>query len=193
MRSGEPGTGASVLIRRIRPEDSGAWRELRLRSLRLDPMAFGETLERVSQRPDSSWAEWANRAATSTDACSMVAVDAEPRLVGHIGSIWKDGVTLLGAMWVEPAYRRAGVGRRLLDAILTWADEAHPTSEVRLGVVPTQEAAVRLYRERGFVATGKISALEHTPGVNYHEMARRCARSNPDGPPFGRSTVRERT
>lgn len=187
MVSAEPGTGPPVLVRRIRPEDATAWRELRLRSLRLDPMAFGETLERTSQRPDSAWTEWATRAATSTDACSMVAVDAEPRLVGHIGSMWKEDVTSLGALWVEPVYRRSGVGRRLLDAILAWADEAHPTSEVRLGVVATQEAAVRLYRERGFVATGRVSSLEYRPGVVYHEMARRSIRSIPDASRAGQS------
>ncbi len=154
--------------------------------LRVDPAAFGETFEHASQQPDSYWADWANRAATSTDACSMIALEAEAGLVGHIGSIWKDGLTSLGAMWVEPAYRRRGVGRRLLDAILAWADEAHPTSAVRLGVFPTQEAAVRLYRERGFVVTGKVFPLEHAPAVLYQEMLRRAARSSPEGSPVGR-------
>ncbi len=115
----------------------------------------------------------------------MLAVESEVKLVGHIGSIWKDDLTSLGAMWVEPAYRRAGVGRRLLDAILAWADEAHPTSAVRLGVFPTQEAAMRLYRERGFVATGKVFPLEHAPSVLWQEMLRRSARSSPEDPPVG--------
>ena len=153
--------------------------------LRLDPTAFGETFEHASQQPDSHWAAWASRAATTTDTCSMLAVEAEVRLVGHIGSIWKDDLTSLGAMWVEPAYRRAGVGGRLLDAILAWADDAHPTSAVRLGVFPTQGAAVRLYRERGFVATGKVLPVENAPGVLYQEMLRRPARSSPEGSPVG--------
>lgn len=188
MVGGEPRTDTLVLIRRILPEDSGAFRELRFRSLEQDPMAFGETLERLSQRPDASWTDWTHRAATSTDACSMVAVAAEGKLVGHVGSIWKDDVTSLGAMWVEPAFRRAGVGRRLLDAILAWADATHPTSDIRLGVVPTQEAAIRLYRRSGFVATGKVLRLEHGPGSVFHEMVRRSARSSPDGSPVGQST-----
>ncbi len=151
-------------------------------------MAFGETLEQTSQRPDASWIDWTTRAATSTDACSMLAIAAEGRLVGHIGSIWKNDFTSLGAMWVEPAYRRVGVGRRLLDAILAWADATHPTSDVRLGVVPTQEAAIRLYRRSGFFATGKVSPLEHGPGSVFHEMVRRSARSSPGGSPVGPST-----
>ncbi len=153
--------------------------------LQADPMAFGETFEHASQQPDSYWADWATRAASSPDTCSMLAVEADGKVVGHIGSIWKEELTSLGAMWVEPAYRRAGVGRRLLDAILAWADEAHPASAVRLGVFPTQQAAIRLYRERGFVATGKVLPLEHAPGLLYHEMLRRSARSSPEGSPVG--------
>ncbi len=122
---------------------------------------------------DSVWSEWVRRASASDDAISLLAVERGGELVGHVGSTWQDEVTRLGAMWVEPEYRGKGLGARLLDAVLEWADEVHPMSEVRLSVVPTQEIAARLYQSRGFAATGRVSPLKHTPGAVYHEMARR--------------------
>lgn len=135
-------------------------------------MAFGETLEQISAKDDSYWSLWAHLASTADGAATFVATEADGTLVGLVGSRQIAGFVWLGAMWVEPRYRRQGIGGRLLDAILAWAGAQHPTSEVRLSVVPSQEAAVRLYRGRGFVFTGKISPLPHTPGAVYHEMAR---------------------
>jgi GNAT superfamily N-acetyltransferase len=165
--------GSSVEIRRIRTSDKDPFRELRLRSLTLDPMAFGSTLEAATLAGDSVWSEWVQRASSTDDAISLLAVESGGRLVGHVGSTWEDEVTWLGSMWIEPEYRGRGLGAGLLDAVLKWADTVHPRSEVRLSVVPTQEIAIRLYLSRGFVATGKVSPLTHTPGAVYHEMARR--------------------
>ncbi len=44
----EEGAVTSVEIRRIQLSDMDSYRRLRLRSLALDPMAFGDTLERAS-------------------------------------------------------------------------------------------------------------------------------------------------
>ena len=169
----------SLQIRRIRPTDLEPFRQLRLRSLSMDPMAFYDTYEKASQGPISNWIDWINRASSSNDAISFLAEADGARLVGHVGSSWTDGVTGIGAMWVEPEFRGRGLGARLLDTVLQWAMSTHPSSDVRLAVVPTQEVAVRLYKSRGFQETGKISPLDHTPGAVYHEMLLR--RKSPPG------------
>ena len=168
----------SVQVRRILESDKDQLRELRLRSLATDRMAFGETYEQISEKDDAFWAGWARLASTSEEAATFVAADAEGHLLGLVGSRKIDGVVWLGVMWVEPRFRGQGIGARLLDAILAWIAIQHPTSEARLSVVPTQEAALRLYRSRGFAFTGKISPLQHTPGAVYHEMARAPRSSN---------------
>jgi GNAT superfamily N-acetyltransferase len=172
MNSGESAR-APMQIRRILESDKEPLRELRLRALSADPMAFAETLEELSKKEDSFWVGWARRASASEDATSFVAVGGDGELVGLVGSIWQEDATWLGAMWVEPRYRAMGVGARLLDAVIAWSETAHPVSRIRLSVVPTQETAVRLYRSRGFVPTGKVSPLQHTPGAVFHEMVRR--------------------
>ena len=135
-------------------------------------MALGNTLESTPRASDSVWRDWVSRASGTDEAISLPAVDARERLVGHVGASWTDEITSLSAMWVEPDHRGRGLGARLLDAVLAWGDTVHPMSEVRLSVVPTQEIAPRLYRSHGFVETGKVSPLKHTPGAIYHEISR---------------------
>ena len=56
-------------------------------------------------------------------------------------------------MWVDPAWRRRGVGRVLLQAVFDWARECELT---RLGLwAPAQSpAAIALYSRAGFRETG---------------------------------------
>jgi GNAT superfamily N-acetyltransferase len=171
-------SGSSIHVRRILVTDKDALRALRLRSLATDRMAFGETFEQISRKDDDFWSAWAHLASTSEEAATFVAVDPEGKLVGIIGSRTVEGMVWLGVMWVEPELRGQGIGARLLDAILAWAEIQHPTLSARLSVVPSQESAVRLYRSRGFGFTGKVSPLAHTPGAVYHEMMRPPHSSN---------------
>jgi GNAT superfamily N-acetyltransferase len=170
--------GSSVHVRRLLQSDKGALREVRLRSLATDRMAFGETFEEIAQKDDRFWNTWAHVASTSGEAATFVAVDPEGSLVGLVGSRRIEGVVWLGAMWVAPPLRGHGIGARLLDALLAWAELEHPKLAVRLSVVPSQDAAVRLYRSRGFDFTGQVSPLNHAPGLNSYEMARPPRSSN---------------
>lgn len=58
------------------------------------------------------------------------------------------------ALWVHASRRRRGVAGRLLAALIAWA-RAHPEIEkLGLYVFSTNEAAIRLYQEHGFVIEG---------------------------------------
>ncbi len=59
------------------------------------------------------------------------------------------------ALWVHASRRRRGVAGRLLAALIAWA-RAHPEIEkLGLYVFSTNEAAIRLYQEHGFVIEGR--------------------------------------
>jgi GNAT superfamily N-acetyltransferase len=59
----------------------------------------------------------------------------------------------VGGMWVDPAWRRRGVGRLLLQAVFDWARGRELT---RLGLwAPARSpAAIALYSRAGFRETG---------------------------------------
>src|SRR5262249_49359918 len=66
-------------------------------------------------------------------------------------------------MGVHRDARRSGVGMRLLDAAIAWA-EGQGLEWIDLEVLSANVPAVALYRKRGFVRTGEIPDLFRIDG-----------------------------
>ncbi len=144
-----------------------------MRSLREDRLAFGSTLERELAYPPERWADYVQRGAHAPNQCTWVVERADGGLGGLVGGFQTpDGAIHVYAMWVEPALRGHGFAGQMLDRLLAWAGTVDPNARVVLSVNPTQTAALRLYLSRGFVATGVVEPLGHTPGVVVQEMQR---------------------
>lgn len=148
------GDAPPVTLRRIRTEDWRELRELRLRALTSDPLAFSSTADDERSFSEARWQERATQGAASSDTCTWVAVSATGRLVGMLVGADVDGKPNLFGMWVDPTLRGQGIGGALLDLAIVWARAVHPRADVRLEVNPSQVAAVRLYTSRGFEFTG---------------------------------------
>ena len=58
-------------------------------------------------------------------------------------------------MMVEKEYRNMQIGRKLLEALLIWAENHLEIEKVCLGVLSTNERAIHLYRSLGFVEEGR--------------------------------------
>lgn len=95
---------------------------------------------------------------------ALVAVDqATERIVGHGRVVLEPyGVAEVGMVLAAGA-RGHGIGGRLLDALLG-AARALRAHKVSLQVWPHNEAAIRLYRSRGFVVEGRLR--RHYPRTN---------------------------
>lgn len=149
------------------------FRELRLESLRTDPLAFESTLDRESAYPPAKWQDWCRRGATSEKEATFVAVDLSGRLVGMAGAFTKEGPPIVWGMWVRPTWRKQGVATRLMGALLDWIDQLAEKGLTVLDVNPSQEAAVRLYTSLGFTFTGAEESLGHDPPAVARQMVRR--------------------
>jgi ribosomal protein S18 acetylase RimI-like enzyme len=154
----------TVQVRRIRPEEWAGHRELRLRALSCDPLAFGSTLTREREFPDDLWKERTARGASSTESALFVAAAGPTGLVGMASVVFFEGRWHLFGMWVEPNYRGQGVGGRLLDAGTAWLRTVAPGQPLHLEVNPKQGGAVRLYEGRRFRRTGASAPLGHAEG-----------------------------
>ncbi len=75
----------------------------------------------------------------------------------------------VGGMWVEPAWRRRGVGRVLLQQVFNWARE-HRFSRPGLWAPSHGPGALALYRQAGFRETGKRRPLPTNPTLEILEM-----------------------
>lgn len=149
-----------------------AYRDLRLRALETDPLAFGSTAQRERAFSPETWKDRVGGRSNPLGSASWAAVTARGRFVGMTVAAEFEGAVRLFAMWVDPEYREQGVGGRLVDAALNWVRGRFPGRAVVLEVNPRQTAAVRLYESRGFCPTGKSSPLGHTPGESTVEMVR---------------------
>ncbi len=154
----------SVEIRRIRTGEWAEYRDVRLRALRSDPLAFGSTLAREEGFAEQEWTDRTQRGACAADGSKFVARTSTGEFVGLIAVAKYRDEWHVFEMWTDPAWRRRGVGGRLLDAALAWFRQMAPGERLQLDVNPRQAAAERLYRSRGFRRTGTSGPLGHTEG-----------------------------
>jgi ribosomal-protein-alanine N-acetyltransferase len=64
----------------------------------------------------------------------------------------------IGGTWVAPSHRRRGVGRELLEAVVSWARE-DGFSRLALWAPAASEGALALYRQAGFKNNGRRRPL----------------------------------
>jgi ribosomal protein S18 acetylase RimI-like enzyme len=163
----------AVSVRRVAADDWREMKRVRLAALATDRVAFGSTLEAEAAFGDEVWIERARESATSEHRVTWVACAEDGRMIGMVGAhIEERGASLFG-MWVDPAARGAGVGGKMLDALIGWLEVRHREATISLSVNPALGAAVRLYESRGFTSTGASTAIDHTPGARCAEMVRR--------------------
>ena len=152
-------------IRALRPEEWELLRELRLRALRDSPDSFGPLAEDVAREPDEYWQRGARVFASGH--ASLFLAERDGAAVGLVSATAAAGTGYLGAMWVAPAARGAGLGRALVDAACAWLRERGCT-RLALTVTETNAAAIALYEGAGFRLTGESKPLR--PGSPLRDL-----------------------
>lgn len=71
-------------------------------------------------------------------------------------------------LYVRPAYRSLGLGKRLVEAVIHAAREAG-FSELRLDTLPNMASAQALYRQLGFVEIPPYNET-HLPGTRFYAL-----------------------
>ena len=138
-------------VRRLRPEDAEALRQVRLRALRDAPGAFWTTYDREAAYEADEWRRWIDTAAL------FIAEDGAGGAGGMAGGIADPedpAGALLIAMWVSPHHRGSGLADRLVAAVAAWA-AAERRSTLRLRVEEHNYRALRCYERLGFRLTGR--------------------------------------
>ena len=153
-------------IRRLTSADAAAYREIRLAGLRDTPEAFGSTFARESTQPLTWFCDRLGNSAVF-GAFHLTA------LLGVAGLAIREGEKerhkgLLWGMYVRPDARKAGVGRRLVEAVVDHA-RAH-VEVIQLSVISGNEPARRLYSSLGFVEYGLERDSLKQSGRYYDEI-----------------------
>lgn len=148
------------------------YKEVRLRALQDTPSAFGSTYLRESLFSDEDWVQ---RALNWNGERGMGYLASVNDTYGGIaGCFLRQDDPLkadLVSMWVAPELRKAGVGRRLVEAIEAWARESEAQT-LLLMVTSKNFTAMDFYRRIGFSMTGRTEPYPNDPALVEYEMAK---------------------
>lgn len=158
-------------IRILQESDAPQFQRLRLSALRECPAAFSSSYEEECDIPLARVAErlspTADRAVfgafVGEELAGMVGLRREShRKLRHKADIW--------GVYVAPASRKTGVGRRLLEAALHHAAAMPGLRQLTLGVNAANPAAMALYRALGFEPFGIEKGFMMIDGVLHDEV-----------------------
>jgi GNAT superfamily N-acetyltransferase len=146
-------------------------RDLRLRALRDAPDVFGETVADVGVRPAAYWEELTRSVTEPGRHVMFLACEGQDVFGSTYGLLDRDrrAVGRVGGMWIEPTWRRRGVGRALLQEVFRWARE-RGLSRLALWAPAHSPAALALYGQAGFRETGIRRPLPTNSALHIVEM-----------------------
>lgn len=161
-----------ITIEPISTDHAANLKVTRLRALLDSPTAFGSTYGNESQVTDE---EWRNRATACSEESrtGYLAMDGESPC-GMVRATPDDrdaNIAWVESMWVAPTHRKLGIGRLLINQILTWAHSQGITA-LKLSVTSNNEPAIRFYSGLGFVATGETEPYPNDPTLVEYVMLR---------------------
>ena len=174
-------------MRRVRVDEADELRRVRLAMLLDTPDAFASRHADEAAQPDEFWQERAAIAAQSSQVATFQVVDGD-RHVGSATCLRLDPARAadLVAMWVDPEWRRRGIGQRLVEGVCRWAARQGSAS-IELDVRELNTAALDLYRRCGFEVVAWPHPAEAAPDLMELRMRRWL-----DVPPAGPVVMRLR-
>lgn len=144
-------------IRVLDDFDVQVYKEVRLRALQSDPDSFGSTYEQEATRPLSAFIE---RIQHTKDRFTLGCFDDSNKLVGTVNFVRENRLKTahkgnIYGMYIEPRFRRQGLGKALVLALIERAvKECEGLEQIHLAVVSNNESAKRLYTSLGFEVYG---------------------------------------
>lgn len=159
----------NTMIRMLGPDDAAAYRSVRRRALIDHPEAYGATVEELDSRSQEEVA--ATLALPPELRCTFGALVGD-ELAGLAGFGRNSNAKLrhragLYQMYTAPEYRRWGLGRQLVDAVIAHARGQDGLEELLLAVTIGNTAAERLYLAAGFRPSHVEARLIKIDGVYY--------------------------
>jgi len=160
-----------IEIKRIAPHTALVFKDVRLRALQESPTAFSSTYARESLLPDEEWQRRAARWGGDENDAMFMAFEGGT-VCGIVGSYVEPEQrerAQVVSMWVDPAYRRAGAGKKLIDAVAAW-NRSRGVRELALMVTCVNTGAIAFYEGLGFVKTGVTAEYPNDRAIIEYEM-----------------------
>ena len=144
-------------IRRASPADAASIVTM-LQAIHEQHLAWDAARWTTREPPHLSYADWINEltdrpreggvwvAEVRGTIAGYALAEVEPESTRH----WIPEAVYLHDIFVAAPFRRSGVARALMTALLQWSSAAHPSLQVRLTTAIANEAARRFFATFGF-------------------------------------------
>ncbi len=147
----------NVTIREARADDAEAFRTHMLR-IHAEPGVDSPYSPEEYEASVEDEAARIEQFARSQNSLFLVAVSHDGRLVGSLrllgGHLHAIHHTAELAIYIDQAYRRMGVGTRLMREAVEWARQTRIIKRISLEVYTRNKPAVQLYKKFGFKIEG---------------------------------------
>jgi predicted GNAT family acetyltransferase len=162
----------SFQIRRLGRADVAAVRAMRLCALEDSPTAFGSTVMEEAQWPLEKLAELIEPEVD--DGSCFFGVFADGTMAGIVGFVRRPGerrrhMAELRSVYVLPEFRGRGLGRMLLETVLSYARCVDGMRQIILCVNAANHPARHLYQSLGFVRFGLEPSTLLIDGTGHDE------------------------
>lgn len=149
-----------IIIAPLPPEEWQKYREIRLEALKTNPTAFLNTFEDVKKYPEEKWRKQLEQSQKRDGAFFLFAFDGK-KVIGMNGVYWvkkpviKHVAEVFG-VFVNPNYRDKGIGKRLMEEVISEIKKNPQFTKIKLGVNAENIPALKLYESFGLKIVGKL-------------------------------------
>jgi GNAT superfamily N-acetyltransferase len=159
---------STVTVTLLKEDDWQRLRDLRLRSLKENPDAFGGVFEIEELKTQAEWrSKFENLVflASSIGGADVGLMSVEVLDGDHGATCW------VGGCWTDPKFRGQGALRALFDFLDVHSKE-YGWQRQGLGVWADNFPAIAAYEALGFAAIGERQPSDRQPGRFYLHMVR---------------------
>lgn len=157
------------VVRRIRADEGGRLRQVRLDAIAESPGDFTTRLADARDRAPEAWERVAEAHAGADDQATWFA-EVGGDTAGMISAFrTDDGAVTMTSLWSTPGHRRQGVADVLVSTVRDWAYDVGAV-EVRQWLVERNAHARAFHESLGFAPTGSERPYEPSPDIREVEL-----------------------
>jgi ribosomal protein S18 acetylase RimI-like enzyme len=156
-------------IYKLTTSDWEIYKELRLDALKENTESFGDSFEESVRHHDDEW----KKELENPKSYILVARDYG-KVFGMVAGYQEDNLKMrhmayVWGVYVRHAQRRQGIGRKLMEALISEFSSNKEIEKIDLNVNTSQLPAVRLYEKLGFAIAGTLHKELKVDGKYFDE------------------------